>query len=186
MSAVVLRCPACGTTQGQPGECDACYGERVRYFCTHHSTGLWLDDPVCQECGAKFGETSPSPPTPPRRAASSTRRRTRAPETWSPAPRRSEPARHRPSDPETAPAGPSLADILARILAARWRRAGHGAEDDPGWESASEFRLPTFPLRGCIVRLVWLALVLFALAVLATFLIVGGALQIMDGTVGVY
>ena len=34
--SVVLRCPTCGTTQGDAGECEACSEGEVRYFCTNH------------------------------------------------------------------------------------------------------------------------------------------------------
>jgi hypothetical protein len=53
--SVVLRCPACGTTQEHGGECEACSEGEVRYFCTNHDQRLWLDGPVCSRCGAKFG-----------------------------------------------------------------------------------------------------------------------------------
>ena len=60
--SVVLRCPTCGTTQGHAGECEACSEGEVRYFCTNHDEGIWLDGPVCSRCGAKFGD----PPRKPR------------------------------------------------------------------------------------------------------------------------
>ena len=61
MSAVVLRCPTCGTTQSHPGECETCFEGVVRYFCDNHTPGLWLDAPACHECGARFGEAPPKP-----------------------------------------------------------------------------------------------------------------------------
>ena len=64
MSVVVLRCPNCGTTKTRPGECDACHEAQVRYFCTNHTPGRWLDAPACKDCGARFGELAP-PPVPP-------------------------------------------------------------------------------------------------------------------------
>ena len=63
--SVVLRCPTCGTTQGHPGECEACSEGHVRYFCTNHEQGMWLDGPVCTHCGSKFGDVSRTPPTRP-------------------------------------------------------------------------------------------------------------------------
>ena len=56
--SVVLRCPTCGTTQGHAGECEACSEGEVRYFCTNHDEGIWLDGPVCSRCGAKFGDAA--------------------------------------------------------------------------------------------------------------------------------
>jgi hypothetical protein len=55
MNGVVLRCPHCGTTQAIPGECEACHEAQVRYYCANHKPGRWLDQPVCSECGARFG-----------------------------------------------------------------------------------------------------------------------------------
>jgi len=56
--SVVLRCPTCGTTQPVVGECEACHDAQVRYFCTNHTPGLWLDEPTCPRCGSRFGEAS--------------------------------------------------------------------------------------------------------------------------------
>ena len=51
MSNVVLRCPNCGTTQNAPGECEACHEEQVRYFCTNHNPGQWLESSKCPQSG---------------------------------------------------------------------------------------------------------------------------------------
>src|SRR5687768_5512078 len=56
MSGVVLRCSTCGTTQNHAGECETCGEAAVRFYCGNHSPGLWMDEPVCAVCGAKFGE----------------------------------------------------------------------------------------------------------------------------------
>ncbi len=64
MSAVVLRCPHCGTTRAAPGECDACHEAAVRYYCTNHDPGRWLDAPACPACGARFGDPPKPPPRP--------------------------------------------------------------------------------------------------------------------------
>lgn len=64
MSGVVLRCPNCGTTKAGGGECDACHEAHVRYYCTNHTPGRWLDTPACSQCGAQFGD-----PARPRAAA---------------------------------------------------------------------------------------------------------------------
>ena len=69
MSGVVLRCPNCGTTRATQGECEACHEAQVRYYCTNHTPGRWLDDRACPQCKAAFGDPRrpaprPSPPTP--------------------------------------------------------------------------------------------------------------------------
>jgi hypothetical protein len=68
MSGVLLRCPNCGTAQPAGGECGACHEAQVRYFCTNHNPGLWLDSAACAQCGARFGDPEPArkaPPPPP-------------------------------------------------------------------------------------------------------------------------
>lgn len=74
MSGVVLRCPNCGTAQLSPGECDACHGSQVRFFCTNHQPGVWLDGERCPQCGASYGDVAVvAPPidtaVPPRRTS---------------------------------------------------------------------------------------------------------------------
>ncbi len=61
MSGVVLRCPNCGTIQGSEGQCDACHEASVRYFCTNHTPGQWVEGSACPQCGARFGDPEPSP-----------------------------------------------------------------------------------------------------------------------------
>ena len=61
MNGVVLRCRTCGTTQEHPGECDVCSAGPVAYFCSDHSPGIWLDGPVCQACGVRFGDAPAKP-----------------------------------------------------------------------------------------------------------------------------
>ena len=52
MTGVVLRCPNCGTTRSTPGECEACHeAQVVRYYCTNHDPGEWLDEPTCGDAG---------------------------------------------------------------------------------------------------------------------------------------
>lgn len=99
MSDVVLRCPHCGTTQAERGECEACHEDTVRYFCPNHPGGRWLDGPVCAECGARAERE--------RAAAASVRRdppRTPArtpPRTVPPEPSRRRPTRR--DEPRDAP-----------------------------------------------------------------------------------
>ena len=84
MSGVVLRCPNCGTTKSATGECEACHEAQVRYYCTNHSPGRWLDTSACTQCGARFGDPPrptvvTPPPPPPRRARGSAPPTPRAP-----------------------------------------------------------------------------------------------------------
>jgi hypothetical protein len=54
--SVVQRCPNCGTTGVASGECEACHAAELRYFCTNHRPGLWLDVATCPKCGARRGD----------------------------------------------------------------------------------------------------------------------------------
>ena len=182
MSGVVWRCPKCGTTQSHSGECEACYDGQVRYFCSEHTPGLWLDEPICKECGAKFGETlrrppARRPPAPPPPAAPPPPK-TRRPEVRRPMPRDAEPRLTGPRggpDPEVTPTKPSLEDLLARMFSAR---RGHTGYEESRWgEPEPEVRLRRSVLGGCLLRILLFALVLLALAVGGTFLLFGGALH---------
>lgn len=84
--SVVLRCPHCGTTKATSGECEACHDAHVRYFCTNHKPGVWLEANSCPSCGARFGEPGSG-------ASSERRRRSAAPA----------PATKRPRAPAPAP-----------------------------------------------------------------------------------
>lgn len=98
--SVVLRCPTCGTTRPTPGDCEACHEAQVRYFCTNHTPGLWLDVPTCPQCGARFGEArrAPTPlPVPPARTRPTAPARSPASPPPAPAYARDEP---RPSSPD--------------------------------------------------------------------------------------
>ena len=84
--SVVLRCPHCGTTKATTGDCEACHDAQVRYFCTNHTPGLWLEANSCLSCGARFGEparktSGSAPASGPRKrlAADPSRKRPRAP-----------------------------------------------------------------------------------------------------------
>lgn len=183
MSGVALRCPACGTTQGRPGECDACTEAEVQYFCSNHTPGLWLEQPKCQACGARFGDaprtSEPASRTSSSRPASPTRR----PGAPLPVPRRGEPARtgrRRPVPPsrvesEDAPE-PSLADLLADITA---DRGPTRVEDEaPVWrEAAPAVSRAPFAVLGCLGRLALAAFILIVLAVMTLFLLAGGLMQ---------
>ncbi|GEO17989.1 hypothetical protein [Microvirga aerophila] len=94
MTGVILRCPNCGTSKTTPGECDACHEAQVRYYCTNHKPGRWLDASACPQCGAKFGDPvrPPARPVPP--AAATRPKATVTP----PVPSRADPP---PSSPRT-------------------------------------------------------------------------------------
>ena len=190
MTGVVLRCPNCGTTRATPGECEACHDAQVRYYCTNHKPGLWLDTPTCSQCGARFGEPSPTRPVAPGRAP-------RPPSPPPPPPRRTpagatppprvEPVRgprgrapdrgRRPRSPyEVGGRGPEAADPLARLrdilrTAARARRSPWG--DVPVPPPVPRLRLP---LAGCLFRLLLFLLLMMLLAFGSTFMLLGGGL----------
>src|SRR3954447_15432150 len=124
MTGVILRCPNCGTATATPGECEACHEAQVRYYCTNHEPGHWLESPACPRCGAKFGDPVrlPARPVPP--AAPPPPRTTSAPRARPPAdspslPHRTSPSpwggreRSEPADPwgETSDKAPSARDI---------------------------------------------------------------------------
>lgn len=185
MSGVILRCPACGTSQSHSGECDACYGGQVRYYCSNHSPGLWLDKAACKECGARFGDAPRrQPAVPPVAARPQPPRETRRSKSPAPLPPGAEPPRSRsswPPDPVVTPAALSWAHLIvrrvARRLLERRRGTGYGTEEEPWRESIPELRLPRLPLKGCLVRFVLFALLLLALALAGTLILVGGALR---------
>ena len=134
--SVVLRCPTCGTTQGDAGECEACSEGEVRYFCTNHDGGVWLNGPVCGSCGAKFGDPPRKPPTP--RTSSVPTRPAGAPDFRPPSRRRatepsSEPdfgRRPRRAEPEE----PAEPEVLPRTRVAGGAARGdhRGARARPG------------------------------------------------------
>ena len=179
---VVLRCPTCGTTQAHVGECEACSEGEVRYFCTNHDEGIWLDGPACTRCGARFGDASRIPRTPPTPSAPTrpggppdfrppARRRIpeRRPEPGSGRRPTTPPERDGPAEPEVLPRTPSLGELLEEIT--REDARGYGAEVP--WAEPPA-RRPGFPLAGCLVRVLGLLLLLFAAAIVFLFLLFGG------------
>ena len=184
--SVVLRCPTCGTTQGHAGECEACSEGEVRYFCTNHDEGVWLDGPECSRCGAKFGDPAkkPAPAPLPRvrtrpagapdfRPPASRRVPERRPEPdfGRHAPRR--PAPEEPVEPEVLPRTPSLGELLEEITRERARtRTRYEAEEVPWAEPRP--RGPGFLLGGCLVRIVGLVFLLILAAIIFLFLLFGG------------
>ncbi len=179
MSAVVHRCPNCGSAQQDAGTCETCHEAEVRYFCPNHTPGRWLDAPTCTECGATVGAgpTRGVPPTRPTRPATPPpippappRRTTARPVP----PRRVEPTYEAPYDPPyvppPAPASPPVRrPTLPELIA---RRAREMADErvrrsmDPGaLPPAVRVGLPS--VVGCVGRVIMLVLVLLALAVAA-------------------
>ena len=183
MSGVVLRCPTCGTTQGTPGECEACSEGTVRYFCDNHDPGLWLDGPVCKGCGASVGRAAAKvaerKPVTTARPEHRTRRpdpvRTRAPRRREPAPAD---ARRPPRDLELEDAAgpPSLSDLLAHLSAGR-DRAPLDVEELPARPVERELPGRAPFLGGCLLRLLLLVLLLIVLAVAGFAVLLGGLFQ---------
>jgi hypothetical protein len=189
MTGVVLRCPSCGTTQAHAGECDACYEAQVRYFCDNHNPGRWLDEPQCTACGARYGEApkrpvppSPvpaapvSPRVPPTAPGARSRGRTREPPK-PPATRSTrEPARDEPG-PRAAksPGPPDLAELLRRTL-----RGPRERYDEGTWGRATP-PMPRLGIGGCLRRVILFAVILFALILMGSFFLVGGALHFLFG-----
>ena len=178
MSGVALRCATCGTTQSHPGECEACFEGSVRYFCGNHTPGLWLDEPACHACGAKFGDPPKRPAARRTPAASEGPARTmRGPRSRSPrtpggepaGPRRRSPPPRVP-EPDDAPAAPSLADLLADIAEERTRRRSE-RRDVPWTSPPPPGPRMSIPIAGCLVRIVLLVLFLIVLALAAVFVL---------------
>ena len=196
MSAVVRRCPNCGTTQTAPGECESCQEAEVRYYCPNHSPGRWLDGPACGECGARYGVEPPAPvPRPTPRPAPPPRRERTPPRPappLSPPPTPPPPPRGRVEPRPRRPERPG--DLLDELL--RDARARSPAGLPVGWPGASGApeeasapappaggwlgRRPREPRRGapslvgCLVRLVVVLVLLALLAVAALVGLVGG------------
>ncbi|HEX8450230.1 MAG TPA: hypothetical protein VF652_11630 [Allosphingosinicella sp.] len=173
MSALVLRCPNCGTVQSAQGECETCREAAVRYYCTNHVPGIWVDSPSCPKCGARFGEAAPAPeaPRPPERPRPSP--------TLEPDPPRGGTGDHSgpwASDPGPGgirPPSPDLGSLVAAMLGAA-ARSRRGRGDRPGREEYEEYEeAPPRRRRGggCLGRLLMLALLLFALFLMAPVLI---------------
>jgi hypothetical protein len=181
MNGVVLRCPTCGTTQGHPGECDACTEGDVRYFCGNHTPGLWLDAPVCGECGARFGETPGSRSAPAPRPLPTPRvRKARPADVAAPRPDAVEPrpaVRKRvppAAEPEPRSATPSLRETLDRLSEdSRWGSYDTAEEAGLHDSPAAPPRMASY-LLGCLFRLALLVFLLILLAAAGLLLLFGG------------
>jgi rubredoxin len=187
MTGVLLRCPNCGTTKSSFGECEACHEAQVRYYCTNHTPGQWLESPKCTRCGAVFGRASPAPapsstPTPrPERSPTpagpaSTRPSPRTPRPDGSRMRRREGVdRHREAPgprataepPEARRGGGVLLPGLEEILRAAARRR---VPREPEREAV--------PMRrgmGCLTRLLLMAL-FFILSLVASVFVTAGSI----------
>ncbi|MDF1501709.1 hypothetical protein [Roseisolibacter sp. H3M3-2] len=140
MSALVRRCPTCGSTQDAAGVCDTCHDADVRLFCANHAPGRWLDAPPCPACGATLDagparRPAPPPVPPPAPVPEPVRE---APPSWRP---------HRPVVIEDARPEPPLGG---------WRL--------PERPPIPVVRVGLPSVAGCLGRLLLLALVLLVLA----------------------
>jgi hypothetical protein len=193
MTGIVLRCPNCGTTRATLGECEACHEAQVRYYCTNHTPGHWLDSSSCPQCGAGLGESmnNPARPAPARRPGrpgpASPRRtttsfpgvapgpmptptgRSTAGESSSGAPERLPPPDYEEFSDRSAYAsrGPGLQDLLRAAAAARRR-----ADAVPDREAAP--RVEPSP-GGCLGRFILIMVFLF-LVLIAGLSIIGSSL----------
>jgi hypothetical protein len=183
MSGVVLRCPSCGTTKAAPGECDACHEAQVRYYCTNHTPGRWLDSRSCSQCGSQFGVPDPppvvrSPPTrppasppPPTSTALPPAAGRKGYTSRGPWGRRVLPGHER----ETRPRSDAFRDAIERRLpelfreAARARRMREVSDSPPIGVAAT----------GCL-RAALLLVLFFMLASLAVPLLLGAFIQLMS------
>jgi hypothetical protein len=180
MSGVVLRCPNCGTVQGNPGKCDACHEASVRYFCTNHDPGRWLESSTCSECGQRFEEAGPAPQIPTPRPDRTAVHPPAASSVWTPA----------ASPPRLSKGAPARPDIsIGRAAAARdalprrWPglpRSTSGIHRAPDGPPAP---VRSFALGGTfsvlLKRLLLLALVLMVVFFASIFLLGGPLLQLL-------
>ncbi len=191
MTGVILRCPNCGTSTATSGECEACHEAEVRFYCTNHKPGHWLDAPACPQCGAKFGDpirpaapsvpppVRPRPPVPSPKAAP--RREPPPPLDTSPGPwGRKE--RRRSARPEAETDGASAGDIrtakmleMLRALSRAGRitrRPTYTVPEAPSERAAAG---------GCLMRFMLLVMFLFIILPLIFSLIGGSLLGVLDG-----
>lgn len=185
MSKVLLRCPNCGTTRSSPGECDACHEAQVRFYCTNHNPGLWLEGRTCTACGATFGVAERVAPTVAPKVARPARERFRTTGSTPPRPRpMPRPPMTSPPDREPEPRSeerwvepgvdvsgprrmPTLRDILLATAQARARSREAAA--------AGDGRAPGRGPAGCLARAV-LILVFLIFGLVSALTLLGGSL----------
>lgn len=189
MTGVILRCPNCGTSKTTPGECEACHEAQVRYYCTNHKPGRWLDASVCPECGAKFGDPARpaarpvAPTTPPRPRAADV---TAAPPRTDPPPApprtsatpwgRRERERSPGPDLGTGDESASVRDVrTARMLEILRAAARAGRMSRGGTYTTPEAPPVGAALGGCLMRFVILAMFLL-IGFFVMVSLVGGSL----------
>lgn len=186
--SVVLRCPSCGTTKATSGECEACHESDVRYFCTNHAPGLWLDASTCPSCRAQFGDPARAPRRSP--PADSVRARSAAPmrapaSTPPPAPysldRPKATAdswhgrkRTRRSDAEELEPVPLRMTLIHKLILEAATRARHMS---PATAAVRERPRTGRGLGGCLIRLVLVMLFLFLALAAAAFMFGQALLQ---------
>jgi len=196
MTGVILRCPNCGTSKTTPGECEACHEAQVRYYCTNHKPGRWLDASVCPQCGAKFGDpvrpaarpVAPATPPRPRTTITSTAPPRADPP---PSPPRTSPKpwgrreRERSPDAEdfsTSDEGASVRDIRTARMLEILRAASRAGRMSRG----ATYGTPEAPpvgaaLGGCLMRFVLLAMFLLIIFFLMLSLVGGSLFQMFGG-----
>jgi hypothetical protein len=173
MTGVVLRCPNCGTVEATAGECEACHEAQVRYFCTNHTPGLWLDASSCAQCGARFGDVALAPTPAPSRIDRSVRTDVR-PKTRPITPEpEAGPWETSPPDAEPPARAPSP---WVEMLAAAARASAARRSERADYEDETPVRVRG---GGCVRQLVLLTLFLFGLFVLAPLLLGGALLRLL-------
>jgi len=169
VSDVIIRCPNCGTTQRALGECEACHEADVRYFCTNHGPGRWLDGAACPVCGARYGVERERPWPDPRGRVEPPE----SPRTRPLPPRRPERA---PIEVRTGPVHTPESGEVVDI-------GSRGLEPHEGVRLESPFSAETVRLAatatGCVRRAIVLFVILLALAALAFFWLLGVGMQLL-------
>lgn len=194
MTGVILRCPNCGTSKTTPGECEACHEAQVRYYCTNHKPGRWLDASACPQCGAKFGDPirptagpiPPAAPPRPRTITSTAHRRADPPpspprtsaDPWG----RREPGKSPDPDLGASDESASVRDIRTARMRELLRAASRAGRISRG----ATYTTPEAPpvgvaLGGCLMRFVILAMFLLIIFFLMLSLVGGSLLQTFGG-----
>lgn len=165
--SVIQRCPSCGTTQPTGGVCATCHEADVRYFCTSHDPGIWLDDPTCPRSAEHRASTPPRPAVERARVATesggvtSPRARERSEPAAIPVAARARPAvtfAPRPSLPGPAAERPALWESVVRGAMVA-RRGSESVTRASSWLSKLVMRLVMIAL---LLGIGFVALIYFA------------------------